>query len=135
MCTINIPADATVFYIRVNDEVSEDVELGAISANGKAGEGPRLLVWAHGAISDETLYLERTVCNNSKYMREYVHDQYSGGCNYVFYIRVNDEVSEDVELGAISADGKAGEGGSRGCWERTRSDGEIHALKEEYSLI
>ncbi|KAI3407635.1 uncharacterized protein J3R85_020831 [Psidium guajava] len=55
-------------------------------------------LWAHGAISDETLYLERTVCNNSKYMREYVHDQYSDGCNYVFNIRVTDEVGEDVQF-------------------------------------
>ncbi|KAB2022916.1 hypothetical protein ERO13_D07G222800v2 [Gossypium hirsutum] len=29
-------------------------------------------LWSHGAISDETLFLEKTVCNDSKYMREYV---------------------------------------------------------------
>ncbi|XP_059670298.1 serine carboxypeptidase-like 46 isoform X6 [Cornus florida] len=41
-------------------------------------------LWAHGVISDETLRLERTVCNESKYLREYVHDQWSQGCNDVF---------------------------------------------------
>ncbi|KAG7981840.1 hypothetical protein I3843_04G018700 [Carya illinoinensis] len=51
---------------------------------------------AHGVISDiETLVLEETVCNNSKYLREYVHDQWSQGCNDVFNI-VSDEISEDV---------------------------------------
>ncbi|KAG2710257.1 hypothetical protein I3760_04G018600 [Carya illinoinensis] len=51
---------------------------------------------AHGVISDiETLMLEETVCNNSKYLREYVHDQWSQGCNDVFNI-VSDEISEDV---------------------------------------
>ncbi|XP_041008354.1 serine carboxypeptidase-like 45 [Juglans microcarpa x Juglans regia] len=52
-------------------------------------------LWAHGAISDETLMLEKTVCNDSKYLREYVHDQWSQGCNDVFN-RVSDEISEDV---------------------------------------
>ncbi|KAG4193348.1 hypothetical protein ERO13_A07G215800v2 [Gossypium hirsutum] len=33
-------------------------------------------LWSHGAISDETLFLEKTVCNDSKYMREYVHSQW-----------------------------------------------------------
>ncbi|KAK5820351.1 hypothetical protein PVK06_025398 [Gossypium arboreum] len=52
-------------------------------------------LWSHGAISDETLFLEKTVCNDSKYMREYVHSQWSQGCNDVFN-RVSDEVSLDV---------------------------------------
>ncbi|MBA0605848.1 hypothetical protein Godav_018380 [Gossypium davidsonii] len=52
-------------------------------------------LWSHGAISDETLFLEKTVCNDSKYMREYVHSQWSQGCNDVFN-RVADEVSLDV---------------------------------------
>ncbi|CAK9155652.1 unnamed protein product [Ilex paraguariensis] len=34
-------------------------------------------LWSHGAISDHTLTLERTVCNDSKYMREYAHSQWS----------------------------------------------------------
>ncbi|KAF8010854.1 hypothetical protein BT93_J1486 [Corymbia citriodora subsp. variegata] len=55
-------------------------------------------LWAHGAISDKTLYLERTVCNNSKYLREYAHNQYSEGCNYVFNITVPDEVGKDVQF-------------------------------------
>ncbi|KAM7267774.1 hypothetical protein ACFE04_009940 [Oxalis oulophora] len=53
-------------------------------------------LWSHGAISDETLRLEKTVCNDSKYMREYVHSQWSQGCNDVFN-RVEDEISDDVD--------------------------------------
>ncbi|KAL3720165.1 hypothetical protein ACJRO7_005054 [Eucalyptus globulus] len=55
-------------------------------------------LWAHGAISDEMLYLERTVCNNSKYMREYLYDQYSDECNCVLNISVNTEVGKDVQF-------------------------------------
>ncbi|EOY20317.1 Serine carboxypeptidase 46 [Theobroma cacao] len=54
-------------------------------------------LWSHGAISDETLFLEKTVCNDSKYLREYVHDKWSEGCNDVFN-RVEDEVGVDVGL-------------------------------------
>ncbi|XVE83848.1 hypothetical protein DITRI_Ditri16bG0120600 [Diplodiscus trichospermus] len=54
-------------------------------------------LWSHGAISDETLFLEKTVCNDSKYLREYVHDKWSQGCNDVFN-RVADEVGADVGL-------------------------------------
>ncbi|TXG59152.1 hypothetical protein EZV62_016981 [Acer yangbiense] len=53
-------------------------------------------LWSHGAISDETLWLEKTVCNNSKYLRELVHDQWSQGCNDVFN-RVSDEVGDDID--------------------------------------
>ncbi|KAK8717100.1 hypothetical protein V6N13_044381 [Hibiscus sabdariffa] len=52
-------------------------------------------LWSHGAISDETLFLEKTVCNDSKYMHEYVHSGWSKGCNDVFN-RVADEVGVDV---------------------------------------
>lgn len=53
-------------------------------------------LWSHGAISDETLMLEKTVCNDSQYLREYVHDHMSQGCNDVFN-RVSEEISQDVE--------------------------------------
>jgi serine carboxypeptidase-like clade 2 len=52
-------------------------------------------LWSHGAISDETLMLEKTVCNDSKYLRELVHEQWSQGCNDVFN-RVSEEISSDV---------------------------------------
>ncbi|KAJ9562216.1 hypothetical protein OSB04_007376 [Centaurea solstitialis] len=39
--------------------------------------------------------LEKTVCNDSKYLREYVHSGWSQGCNDVFN-RVADKVSLDV---------------------------------------
>ena len=54
-------------------------------------------LWSHGAISDEALFLEKTVCNDSKYLREYYHDKWSHGCNDVFN-RVADEVGVDVKL-------------------------------------
>ncbi|XP_022741888.1 serine carboxypeptidase-like 46 [Durio zibethinus] len=55
-------------------------------------------LWSHGAISDETLFLEKTVCNDSKFLREYAHNQWSQGCNDVFN-RVADEVGVDVGVG------------------------------------
>ncbi|KAI3776957.1 hypothetical protein L1987_46749 [Smallanthus sonchifolius] len=54
-------------------------------------------LWSHGAISDKTLMLEKTVCNDSKYLREYIHSGWSQGCNDVFN-RVENEVSDDVQL-------------------------------------
>lgn len=53
-------------------------------------------LWSRGAISDETLMLEKTVCNDSKFLRELVHEQLSQGCNDVFN-RVSEEISEDVQ--------------------------------------
>ncbi|KAJ4848510.1 hypothetical protein Tsubulata_049892 [Turnera subulata] len=52
-------------------------------------------LWAHGAISDETLMLEKTVCNDSKFLHEYVHSGWSQGCNDVFN-QVGDEIGVDV---------------------------------------
>ena len=52
-------------------------------------------LWSHGAISDETLMLKKTVCNDSKYLREYVHGKLSQGCKEVFN-RASDEISADV---------------------------------------
>ncbi|KAF8390249.1 hypothetical protein HHK36_024774 [Tetracentron sinense] len=53
-------------------------------------------LWSHGAISDDTLMLEKTVCNDSKYLREYVHSEWSQGCNDVFN-RVADEIGDDID--------------------------------------
>lgn len=54
-------------------------------------------MWSHGAISDETLMLEKTVCNNSKYLREFVHgNNHSQGCNQVFD-RISEEVGADID--------------------------------------
>ncbi|XP_050271498.1 serine carboxypeptidase-like 46 isoform X1 [Quercus robur] len=52
-------------------------------------------LWSHGAISDKTLMLKKTVCNDSKYLREYVHGKLSQGCKDVFN-RASDEISADV---------------------------------------
>ncbi|KAL5724992.1 hypothetical protein ACHQM5_008189 [Ranunculus cassubicifolius] len=53
-------------------------------------------LWTHGAISDETLLLERTVCNDSSNVRAYVHEKFSQGCNDVFN-RVADEVGASID--------------------------------------
>ncbi|KAJ4844341.1 hypothetical protein Tsubulata_047674 [Turnera subulata] len=52
-------------------------------------------LWAHGAISDETLMLKKTVCNDSKFLHEYVHSEKSQECNDVFN-QVAAEVGVDV---------------------------------------
>ncbi|KAK7836804.1 serine carboxypeptidase-like 46 [Quercus suber] len=52
-------------------------------------------LWSHGAISDEILMLKKTVCNDSKYLHEYVHGKLSQGCKDVFN-RASDEISTDV---------------------------------------
>ncbi|KAF9604093.1 hypothetical protein IFM89_002768 [Coptis chinensis] len=51
-------------------------------------------LWSHGAISDETLLLEKTVCNDSRYLREYYHDKLSQECNDIF-----NKVSDEIGLG------------------------------------
>ncbi|KDO72509.1 hypothetical protein CISIN_1g037032mg [Citrus sinensis] len=56
-------------------------------------------MWSHGAISDETLMLEKTVCNGSTYLRELVNNQESKGCNDVFN-RVNEEFG-DIDSGDL----------------------------------
>ncbi|KAF5180499.1 Serine carboxypeptidase-like [Thalictrum thalictroides] len=53
-------------------------------------------LWSHGAISDETLELERTVCNDTTHIRLVVHNKWSAGCNEVFN-RVADEVGADID--------------------------------------
>ncbi|XP_077245338.1 serine carboxypeptidase-like 46 [Tasmannia lanceolata] len=57
-------------------------------------------LWSHGAISDETLLLERTVCNDSRYLREHYHDQESKDCTNVFN-KVHDEISIDIDSGDL----------------------------------
>ncbi|KAJ9683624.1 hypothetical protein PVL29_019266 [Vitis rotundifolia] len=52
-------------------------------------------LWAHGAISDHSLMLEKTVCNYSKFLREYIHGQSSEDCNNVFN-RIFNEIGKDV---------------------------------------
>ncbi|PIA27944.1 hypothetical protein AQUCO_07400052v1 [Aquilegia coerulea] len=50
-------------------------------------------LWSHGVISDETLKLERTVCNDTTKMRQQVHQNLSKGCINVFN-RVADEMGD-----------------------------------------
>ncbi|KAI3913334.1 hypothetical protein MKW92_051319 [Papaver armeniacum] len=53
-------------------------------------------LWSHGAISDATLKLEKTVCNDSRFLREYVHEIWTQECNDVFNI-VGNEIGVDID--------------------------------------
>lgn len=53
-------------------------------------------LWSHGAISDETLWLEKTVCNFSRFFRELFHNRTSKECNNVFE-RIDDEIGPDTD--------------------------------------
>ncbi|KAI3928694.1 hypothetical protein MKW98_024295 [Papaver atlanticum] len=53
-------------------------------------------LWSHGAISDATLKLLKTVCNDSRFVREHVHGIRTQGCKDVFNI-VGDEIGVDID--------------------------------------
>nr|DAD34804.1 TPA_asm: hypothetical protein HUJ06_005444 [Nelumbo nucifera] len=53
-------------------------------------------LWSHGAISDETLMLEKTVCKISRYFKEFVHNNLSKECSDVFD-RINKEVGDELD--------------------------------------
>lgn len=55
-------------------------------------------LWSHGAISDETLLLDRTVCNSSTYFREAVYGKFSQGC-----MDVLQRVAEEMALAYIDS--------------------------------
>ncbi|KAK2972394.1 hypothetical protein RJ640_010831 [Escallonia rubra] len=76
----------------VSKSLHETLDLGNINSIPNTDD----YLWTHGAISDETLSLERTVCNDSTYMRLTVRGRRSQGCDYVFS-RVSDEIGADVE--------------------------------------
>ncbi|KAF9604207.1 hypothetical protein IFM89_004913 [Coptis chinensis] len=58
-------------------------------------------LWSHGALSDETLALEKTICNDSTFWKQRVHGNLSSACTEV-YTRVSAEVgnidSSDILL-------------------------------------
>lgn len=41
-------------------------------------------LWSHGAISDDTLMLKQKLCNDSRFLHEYVHKNISQECSHVF---------------------------------------------------
>ncbi|XP_068635300.1 serine carboxypeptidase-like 45 [Aristolochia californica] len=57
-------------------------------------------LWSHGAISDKTLELEKTVCDDTRYLREYYHDKWSQECNDVFN-RVEYEIGDVIDRGDL----------------------------------
>ncbi|KAI3893484.1 hypothetical protein MKX03_022812 [Papaver bracteatum] len=53
-------------------------------------------LWSHGAISDATLKLLKTVCNDSRFVREHLYGIRTQGCKDVFNI-VGDEIGVDID--------------------------------------
>ncbi|XP_030455636.1 serine carboxypeptidase-like 46 isoform X2 [Syzygium oleosum] len=47
-------------------------------------------LWSHGVISDETLKLKETVCNDSRYLMELIHHKISTECTEVFEKQVEE---------------------------------------------
>ncbi|KAM3761664.1 hypothetical protein ACB098_01G285400 [Castanea mollissima] len=52
-------------------------------------------LWLHGAIYNETLMLKNSICNDSEYLHEDIHEILSQGCKDVFN-RASNEFSADV---------------------------------------
>ncbi|KAK9090663.1 hypothetical protein Sjap_023840 [Stephania japonica] len=57
-------------------------------------------LWSHGAISDEALKLQKTVCNQSRILRESLSGNVSKECIYVSD-RVDEEIGDDVDYSDI----------------------------------
>ncbi|ERN01349.1 hypothetical protein AMTRI_Chr03g147280 [Amborella trichopoda] len=57
-------------------------------------------LWAHGLISDQTFELEKTLCNDSSYMRAFYRGEYSEPCIYTFKM-VAEEMGVNVDEGDI----------------------------------
>ncbi|KAL5725002.1 hypothetical protein ACHQM5_008199 [Ranunculus cassubicifolius] len=57
-------------------------------------------LWSHGAISDETLLLEKTVCNDSRHFREQLQGKPSQGCTDVFN-RAKEEIGAYIDYSDI----------------------------------
>ncbi|CAL5428873.1 unnamed protein product [Camellia sinensis] len=53
-------------------------------------------LWSHGVISDEMLMLKNTVCNESKYLLEFIHHNLSKECANVFQ-RMKEEMGSDTD--------------------------------------
>lgn len=57
-------------------------------------------LWSHGAISEETLMLDKTVCNNVRFFREMVHNNLSKECNYSSS-KISEEIGTDIDPGSL----------------------------------
>ncbi|OMO58711.1 Peptidase S10, serine carboxypeptidase, partial [Corchorus capsularis] len=55
-------------------------------------------LWSHGVISDEMLFMQKTVCNESRYLKESLHHNLSTECINVFN-------KQDEEMGSYTDPG------------------------------
>ncbi|XP_059278296.1 serine carboxypeptidase-like 45 [Lycium ferocissimum] len=67
-------------------------------------------LWAHGVISDELLDMQTTICNETRYMLEYIHNDISNECAEVLKLGMeemgNEIVKDDILLPACVSAGQ-----------------------------
>ncbi|KAK6922058.1 Peptidase S10, serine carboxypeptidase [Dillenia turbinata] len=57
-------------------------------------------LWSHGVISDKMLVLRRTVCSDTRYITEWIHQNLSKECVDVHW-RLNNMLGADIDLGDL----------------------------------
>ncbi|XP_019233378.1 PREDICTED: serine carboxypeptidase-like 46 [Nicotiana attenuata] len=69
-------------------------------------------LWSHGVISDELLDMQRTICNETRYVLEYIRNETSNECSKVWELRTeemgNDTVKDDILLPTCVSSNAAG---------------------------
>ncbi|MCD7464398.1 hypothetical protein HAX54_052659 [Datura stramonium] len=75
-------------------------------------------LWSHGAISDELLTMKRTICNETRFLLESIHNNMSNECSEVWEL-TNEEMGSDTDSGDLLAptcvsSGAAGQLGTLG---------------------
>ncbi|XP_055818689.1 serine carboxypeptidase-like 46 isoform X3 [Solanum dulcamara] len=70
-------------------------------------------LWAHGVVSDELLDMQRTLCNETRYVLEYIHNETSSECTKVMELRTEemgiDTVKDDILLPKCVSSSAAGQ--------------------------
>nr|XP_016478126.1 PREDICTED: serine carboxypeptidase-like 44 [Nicotiana tabacum] len=70
-------------------------------------------LWSHGVISDELLDMQRTICNETRYVLEYIRNETSNECSKVWELRTeemgNDTVKDDILLPTCVTSNTAGQ--------------------------
>ncbi|CAN4123833.1 unnamed protein product [Withania somnifera] len=70
-------------------------------------------LWAHGVISDELLDMLRTICNETRFVMEYIYNKTSNECTKVLELEEeemgNDIVKDDILLPKCVSSGAAGQ--------------------------
>ncbi|XP_009762845.1 serine carboxypeptidase-like 45 [Nicotiana sylvestris] len=59
-------------------------------------------LWSHGAISDELLTMKRTICNETRFLLESIHNNLSNECKKVSEL-TDEEMGSDIDMGDLLA--------------------------------